>query len=114
MREHRGSISKAKSYKEIGEFWDAHNLTEFWGQTKKASFGVDIESEVEPHGLKPMPAYRSALRHAGVAPPHALSGLPSSRMAGFRAGRRNPPKHTPTMLLRSFEGYAPHIHRLTP
>ena len=46
MREHRGSISKANSYKEIGEFWDAHDLTEFWDQTKKTSFEVDIESEV--------------------------------------------------------------------
>jgi hypothetical protein len=46
MREHRSSISKAKSYKEIAEFWDIHDLAEFWGQTKKTSFEVDIESEV--------------------------------------------------------------------
>jgi hypothetical protein len=46
MRKPKGSISKAKSYKEIGEFWDTHDLTEFWGQTKKTSFEVDIESEV--------------------------------------------------------------------
>jgi hypothetical protein len=50
MREHRSSISKVKSYKEIGEFWDTHDLREFWDQTKKASFEVDIESEVEPTG----------------------------------------------------------------
>jgi hypothetical protein len=46
MRKNRSSISKAKSYKEIGEFWNTHDLTEFWGQTKKTSFQVDIESEV--------------------------------------------------------------------
>jgi len=46
LRKHKGSISKAKSYKEIEEFGDSHNLTEFWGQTKKTSFEVDIESEV--------------------------------------------------------------------
>ena len=35
MQKYKGSISsKAKSYKEIGEFWDAHDLTEFWDQTK--------------------------------------------------------------------------------
>jgi hypothetical protein len=62
MRKPKGSISKPKSYKEIGEFLDTHDLTEFWGQTKKTSFEVDIESEVEPHGLKSM------------APPHASSG----------------------------------------
>jgi hypothetical protein len=37
MRKNKNSISKAKSYKEIGEFW---------GQTKKTPFEVDIESEV--------------------------------------------------------------------
>jgi hypothetical protein len=47
MRKPKGSISKAKSYKEIGEFWDTHDLTEFLGQTKKTSFEVDIESEVK-------------------------------------------------------------------
>jgi len=46
MPKHKSSISKAKSYKEIGEFWDTHDLTEYWDQTKKTSFEVDIESEV--------------------------------------------------------------------
>jgi hypothetical protein len=46
MRKNRSSISKARVYKTIGEFWDTHDLTEFWGQTKKTSFEVDIESEV--------------------------------------------------------------------
>jgi hypothetical protein len=46
MRKYKGSISKAKFYKEIGEFWDTHDLTEFWDQTKKTSFEVDIKSEV--------------------------------------------------------------------
>jgi hypothetical protein len=38
---------------------------------------VDIFVEIElikkwsPHGLRPVPARRSPLRHAGVAPPHA-------------------------------------------
>ena len=51
MRENRSSISKAKSYKEIGEFWDTHDLTEFWGQTRKTSFQVGIESEVTYRSL---------------------------------------------------------------
>jgi len=46
MRKHKGSISKGESYKEIEEFWDTHDLTEFWGKTRKTSFEVDIESEV--------------------------------------------------------------------
>jgi hypothetical protein len=51
MQKYKGSISKGKSYKEIGEFWDTHDLTEFWGQTKKASFEVGIESEVTYYSL---------------------------------------------------------------
>ncbi|MBI5237816.1 MAG: hypothetical protein HY887_05270 [Deltaproteobacteria bacterium] len=46
MRKHRSSISQATSYKEMGEFWDAHALSDFWDKTKGASFEVDIESEV--------------------------------------------------------------------
>ena len=52
MRKHKGSISKGKSYKEIGEFWDTHDLTEFWGQTRKTSFEVDIESEVTYYSVE--------------------------------------------------------------
>jgi len=51
MQKYKGSISKAKSYKEIGGFWDTHDLAEFWGQTKKASFEVDIESEVTYYSM---------------------------------------------------------------
>ncbi|MEW6041826.1 MAG: CopG family antitoxin [Elusimicrobiota bacterium] len=46
MKRGKSSISKAKSYKEIGEFWDTHDLTEYWDQTKSAKFEVDIQSEV--------------------------------------------------------------------
>jgi hypothetical protein len=51
MRKYKSSISKARSYKEIGEFWDTHDLAEFWDQTKKASFEVNIESEVAYYSL---------------------------------------------------------------
>ena len=52
MRKGRSTISKAKSYKEIADFWDTHDLSDFWGQTKKVEFGVDIKSEIiyySPH-----------------------------------------------------------------
>ena len=45
MRQHKSSVSHAASYKEIGDFWDAHDISEFWGKTKEASFEVDIKSE---------------------------------------------------------------------
>lgn len=46
MKKDKTSISQAKSYKEIGEFWDTHDLSEYWDKTKEASFELDIESEV--------------------------------------------------------------------
>jgi hypothetical protein len=46
MKKDRSSISKAKSYKEIGDFWDTHDLSDFWDQTKKVQFEVDIKSEI--------------------------------------------------------------------
>lgn len=46
MRNNKSSLSEATSYKEIGEFWDTHDLSAFWDKTKVASFEVDIEAEV--------------------------------------------------------------------
>ncbi len=41
----KSSISKASSYREIGEFWDTHDLTDFWDQTYPVEFEIDIQSE---------------------------------------------------------------------
>ncbi|OGP54497.1 MAG: hypothetical protein A2W73_02900 [Deltaproteobacteria bacterium RIFCSPLOWO2_12_55_13] len=46
MKKNKTSISKARSYAEIGEFWDEHDLSDFWGKTRKVTFDVEIESEV--------------------------------------------------------------------
>jgi len=51
MRKGESSISNAKSYKEIGEFWDIHDLSDFWDQTKRVKFEVDIESEITYYSL---------------------------------------------------------------
>ena len=51
MKKHKSSISKAKSYEEIGKFWDTHDLSEYWEQTKSAKFEVDIQSEVTYYAL---------------------------------------------------------------
>ncbi len=46
MNKGRSAVSKAKSYNEIGDFWDSHDLSNFWEKTKKAKFEVDIKSEI--------------------------------------------------------------------
>jgi CopG antitoxin of type II toxin-antitoxin system len=33
------------SYAEIGEFWDEHDLSEYWGRTRKVKFDVVLEPE---------------------------------------------------------------------
>jgi hypothetical protein len=46
MAENKSSVSKAVSYQEIGEYWDAHDLGEIWDETKEVIFEVDLESDV--------------------------------------------------------------------
>ena len=45
MSNGKSSLSQAESYKAIGEFWDTHDLTNYWDQTEPAEFDVDIQSE---------------------------------------------------------------------
>jgi hypothetical protein len=45
MKQNKSSISKARSYAEIGEFWDEHELSRFWNKTKKIKFDVVLEPE---------------------------------------------------------------------
>ena len=44
MDEGRSSVSRSGSYREIGEFWDTHDLNDYWEQTEPAGFDVDIRS----------------------------------------------------------------------
>lgn len=46
MKKTKSSISKGQTHEEIGEYWDTHDLTEHWEETKPAEFEVDIQSEV--------------------------------------------------------------------
>jgi hypothetical protein len=45
MKKGKSSISKARSYAEIGEFWDEHDLGDFWQKTRKVKFDVLLEPE---------------------------------------------------------------------
>ena len=46
MKKSKSSISNGRSYKEIGEFWDEHDLSDYWGKTRKVKFEVVLEPEV--------------------------------------------------------------------
>lgn len=45
MKKAKTPISKARSYAEIGEFWDEHDLNDYWGKTKKVQFEAVLEPE---------------------------------------------------------------------
>jgi hypothetical protein len=46
MNNDKSSISNAKSYRTIGEFWDSHDLADYWEHTEPIEFEVDLQSEV--------------------------------------------------------------------
>jgi hypothetical protein len=45
IRRRKSLISKARSYAEIGEFWDEHDLSDHWDNTRKVKFDVVLEPE---------------------------------------------------------------------
>jgi hypothetical protein len=51
MRKTKSSVSQSSSYKEIGDFWDKHDLSEYWDQTEEVEFEVDIKSEITYYAL---------------------------------------------------------------
>jgi len=75
MSRSRSSISKARSYKEIGEFWDTHDLTEYWEQTQPVEFELDIQSEVTYYPLDVTLSARvlSIAKKRGVSPETLLN-----------------------------------------
>ncbi len=42
MKTDTSSISQAQSYRAIGEFWDTHDVTDFWDATEPVEFEVDL------------------------------------------------------------------------
>lgn len=45
-------MSRAGSYQKIGEFWDTHDLADYWDKTKPAEFEVDIQSEATYYAVE--------------------------------------------------------------
>ena len=83
MDENKSSISQARSYREIGEFWDTHDLTDYWEQTEPVEFEVDIQSEVRYYALE-----SNVVRHSSSA--RATTWASWSRSTGFRTQPTTP------------------------
>jgi len=45
MRKSKSSVSKAHSIEQIGDYWDTHDLSTHWDQTREVDCTIDIESE---------------------------------------------------------------------
>ncbi len=75
MNENKSSISEARSYAEIGEFWDKHDLADFWDQTTPVEFEVDIQSEVIYYAIDNMLSERieELARQRGISPETLLN-----------------------------------------
>jgi len=51
-----------KSLDEAAEFWDSHDLADYWDQTSEASFDVDLQRRVFLTALEPELAQKLANR----------------------------------------------------
>jgi len=52
MKRNKSSISKASSYKAVGEYWGSHDLAKVWAKTKKVEFDVKIETEATYYAIE--------------------------------------------------------------
>lgn len=70
MKKSKSSISQAKSYEEIGAFWDTHDLDEHWGKTRPVDFEINITSEETYYPLdsRLLLEVDKAARQQGVSP----------------------------------------------
>jgi len=70
MSKGKSSISKAQSYEEIGEFWDTHDLADYWDKAHPVEFEIDIQSEITYYPLDNdlSEKVRSIAKQQGVPP----------------------------------------------
>ncbi len=75
MAKNRSSISKGQSYREIGEFWETHDLGEHWAETQPVEFAVDVQSEATyyPVELTLSAKLSSIAEQRGVSPETLLN-----------------------------------------
>lgn len=75
MDRDKSSISEGKSYREIGEFWDNHDLADYWDQTEPVAFEVDIQDEFVYYALPQdvSERLRKSARSQGLSPRDLLN-----------------------------------------
>ena len=84
MAEGKTSISNAGTLREIGEYWDTHDLAEHWDETHEVHFDVELEPSVTYFALDKNLAER--LREAAKQPRPPLPGGPPGNSLRLRHG----------------------------
>lgn len=72
----RSSVSKARTDGEIGDFWDEHDLSDYWGSTRSVRAEVSMESEESLYAIEKglSDTIRREAKERGVSP-HTLVDL---------------------------------------
>ena len=72
----KSSVSKARTYTATADFWDEHDLSDYWDQTRSVRADVDLESEESLYAIEKglSQTLRRAAKERGVSP-HTLINL---------------------------------------
>lgn len=72
----RTDLSKAATYAEMGDFWDRHDLSDFWDKTRSVRADVRLESEESFYAIGKglSQTIQQAAKERGVSP-HTLVNL---------------------------------------
>ncbi len=72
----KSGVSTARTYAEIGEFWDEHDLSDFWSKTRPVRADVELESEESLYAIEKWlsETIRREAKERGVSP-HTLVNL---------------------------------------
>ena len=70
MSEDKSSRSRARSYIEMGEFWDTHDASDYWDEVHAAEFDTDTESQsvYYPIDIELAQGMRAVAKRLGVPP----------------------------------------------
>jgi hypothetical protein len=72
----KSSVSKARTYAAMGEFWEEHDLSDYWDKTRPARANVDLESEESLYAIEKglSETIRREAKERGISP-HTLINL---------------------------------------
>lgn len=91
MKKNRSSISKARSYAKIGEYWDDHDLSDVWGKTRKVKFDVVAEPEATYYPVEKdlSEKIQSVARRQGVSYDTLVNLWLEQKIREQRSGRKS-------------------------